>query len=114
MIGETIFHYKVTEKLGQGGMGEVDRARDTMLKRDVALKILSADMDALGSPRQDERRKVSAFLGGCFLLTLLGCSSPAPRSIDGPLEDILSVTVLERRFNTDHESPRVVLLLSPT
>ena len=44
MIGRTLLHYEVLVKVGAGGMGDVYRAVDKKLKRDVALKVLPSEM----------------------------------------------------------------------
>lgn len=50
MVGKTVAHYEITDKIGAGAMGEVYRARDTKLGREIALKVL------LGSRAHDPRR----------------------------------------------------------
>ena len=53
MIGKTLGPYQVLEKLGEGGMGEVYRARDTRLDRTVAIKVLPSHVS--GDPSLRER-----------------------------------------------------------
>jgi len=52
MVGKTILHYRILEKLGAGGMGEIYKAEDTRLHRPVAIKVLSTGMAS-----DPERRK---------------------------------------------------------
>ena len=46
MIGTSLNQYRITASVGAGGMGEVFRARDTRLNRDVAIKLLPKDFVA--------------------------------------------------------------------
>lgn len=60
MIGQTLGHYCIIEKIGAGGMGEVYRAHDDKLERDVALKVLPVGMLADEAARKRFRKEALA------------------------------------------------------
>ena len=64
MIGTTLSHYRITEQLGAGGMGEVYRAEDTNLSRQVAIKVLPDELahDAERLARFEREAKLLASL----------------------------------------------------
>src|ERR687896_1339817 len=93
MIGRTIGPYQIVAKLGEGGMGEVYRARDTRLNRDVALKVLpdvfAADAERLARFKREAQLLASlnhpniAAIYGFEEGTDVGAVSPKPHDGEG-------------------------------
>jgi eukaryotic-like serine/threonine-protein kinase len=72
MIGTSLNQYRITASIGAGGMGEVFRARDTRLNRDVAIKVLPKDFaaDADRQRRFEQEAKTLAALNHPNILTI--------------------------------------------
>jgi hypothetical protein len=83
LTGQTVRHYRIMEKIGSGGMGEVYRAHDSHLKRDVAIKVLpdvfSGDPERLA--RFDREAKLLATLNHPNIAAIYGLE----RTDSGPL-----------------------------
>ncbi len=79
MIGQTLAHYRITAAIGAGGMGEVWRATDTKLDREVALKVLHADVaqDPDRIARFEREAKVLASLNHPNIAQLYGFETAA-------------------------------------
>ena len=74
MVGKTLLHYEITEKLGKGGMGEVYQAKDTKLGRNVAIKVLPEEFarDADRVARFQREAKLLASLNHANIAAIHG------------------------------------------
>src|SRR5438034_1511149 len=79
MIGHSLTHYRITAKLGEGGMGEVYRATDTKLGREVAIKVLPAAFagDAARMARFEREAQILASLNHPHIAAIYGIEQSA-------------------------------------
>jgi serine/threonine protein kinase len=80
MIGQTLSHYRIIEKLGEGGMGVVYKAEDTRLKRLVALKMLPPHLpaDKTGRARFIQEARAAAVLNHPNVCTVYDVEDQEP------------------------------------
>jgi len=96
VIGETLSHYRIVEKLGEGGMGVLYRARDERLGRDVAIKVLRPE--ALGDPARRRRfvqeARTASALNNPHIVTVYDVGQ-AP--LNGGVVDFIAMECIEGR-----------------
>ena len=65
MIGKMLGHYQITNQIGKGGMGEVFQAKDQILGREVAIKVLpeefARDADRVARFQREAQRQMASF-----------------------------------------------------
>jgi serine/threonine protein kinase len=133
-IGKSIAHYRVTTQIGAGGMGEVYRAKDSRLGRDVAIKVLpeafAADPERMA--RFEREAKVLASLSHTHIAGIFGLEETngtralVMELVDGPtlaeriakgavpLDEALSVGSRSRRHSSTRTNvPSFTAISSP-
>jgi serine/threonine protein kinase/Tol biopolymer transport system component len=109
MIGATISHYQIIEKIGQGGMGEVYRARDARLNREVAIKVLPASFanDADRLRRFEQEARATSALNHPNILTVydIGTHDGEPYIV----EELLDGKELRAQLHEGAIPPRKVI-----
>ena len=108
MIGSTIAQYRITGELGAGGMGEVGRAEDTKLERDVALKVLPEEFakDPQRLERFERETKGLASLNPPDIATLYGSESvtSGTETVFLTMELVKVESPSERRMEQERDS----------
>ena len=101
MVGKIISHYQILEKLGEGGMGEVYRARDDRLGRDVALKVLPRNVsdDAVRLARFDREARTLAALSHPNILAIYDVGTEA--GVSYLITELLEGETLRQRLTRE-------------
>jgi formylglycine-generating enzyme required for sulfatase activity/predicted Ser/Thr protein kinase len=96
MIGQTLSHYRILEKLGEGGMGVLYRARDARLERDVAIKVLRPEAlgDASRRHRFAQEAKAASALNHPHIVTVYDVGQVA---VSGGQVDFIAMECVEGR-----------------
>jgi tRNA A-37 threonylcarbamoyl transferase component Bud32 len=94
MIGQTLSHYRIVEKLGEGGMGVLYRARDARLGRDVAIKVLRPETlgDAARRRRLVQEAKAASALNNPRIVTVYDVGQAA---VNGDVVDFIAMECVE-------------------